>query len=82
MGDCRKRSCVPISINAIITMPAPAYIISRAVDPIFAVLIGLGAAGVRINREQKEKGKTMDQAFQDGLRYASSKVDVCRACLS
>jgi hypothetical protein len=52
-----------------ITMPAPTYIISRVADPIFAVVIGLGAAAGRINREQKEKGKTTDQTIQDGLRY-------------
>jgi len=50
-------------------MPAPTYIISRVADPIFAMFIGLGAAAGRINREQKEKGKTTDQTIQDGLRY-------------
>lgn len=49
-------------------MPAPTYIISKVADPIFAVVIGLGAAGVRINREQKEKGKTTEHTIQDGLR--------------
>jgi hypothetical protein len=51
-----------------IVMPAPTYIISRVADPIFAVVIGLGAAAGRINREQKEKGKTTEQTIQDGLR--------------
>ena len=39
-------------------MAPPTYIISRVVDPIFAVVIGLGAAGTRISREEKEKGKS------------------------
>ncbi|KAJ2992709.1 hypothetical protein NUW58_g2076 [Xylaria curta] len=36
-------------------MAPPTYIISRVADPIFAVVIGLGAAALRINREEKEK---------------------------
>ncbi|KAJ4289528.1 hypothetical protein N0V90_010857 [Kalmusia sp. IMI 367209] len=34
------------------------YIISRSLDPIFAVSIGLAAAATRINREEKEKGRS------------------------
>lgn len=53
-------------------MPAaPTYIISRVADPVFGVLIGLAAAATRINREEKEKGRTRDQTIQAGLRYAS-----------
>lgn len=51
-------------------MPAaPTYIISRVADPIFGVLIGLSAAVTRINREEKDKGRTTDQTIQAGLRY-------------
>ncbi|KAL2263106.1 hypothetical protein VTK26DRAFT_8189 [Humicola hyalothermophila] len=48
-------------------MAAPVYIISRVADPIFAVFIGVSAAAVRINREQKEKGKTTQETI-DALR--------------
>ncbi|KAI1447463.1 hypothetical protein F5Y02DRAFT_416013 [Annulohypoxylon stygium] len=49
-------------------MAPPTYIISRVADPIFAVLIGLGAAATRINREGKDKGKTTQQIFEAGKR--------------
>jgi hypothetical protein len=49
-------------------MPAPAYIISRVADPIFAVFIGVSAAVTRINREEKAKGKTTDETIQAALR--------------
>ncbi|KAL7941690.1 hypothetical protein V8C42DRAFT_348554 [Trichoderma barbatum] len=49
-------------------MPAPTYIISRVADPIFAVVIGLSAAATRINREEKDKGKTTNETIQAGLR--------------
>ncbi|KAI2641967.1 hypothetical protein GGS21DRAFT_486822 [Xylaria nigripes] len=45
-------------------MAPPTYIISRVADPIFALVIGLGAAALRINREEKEKGKTTQQTIQ------------------
>jgi len=44
-------------------MPA-AYIISRTADPVFALAIGLSAAAMRINREEKEKGKTTQQTIE------------------
>ncbi|KAK6825161.1 hypothetical protein PG987_012655 [Apiospora arundinis] len=44
-------------------MAPPTYIISKVADPIFALVIGLGAAATRINREEKEKGKTTHQTF-------------------
>lgn len=50
-------------------MAPPTYIISRAMDPIFAVAIGLGAAVTRINREEKEKGKTRNEIIDAALRY-------------
>lgn len=52
-------------------MPAPSYIISRAVDPIFAVFIGLSAAATRINREEKEKGRTTSQTVDAGFRHVN-----------
>lgn len=50
-------------------MSAPAFIISRVADPIFAVAIGLAAAATRINREEKEKGKTTSEIIEAGRRY-------------
>ncbi|KAK7948269.1 uncharacterized protein PG986_009155 [Apiospora aurea] len=44
-------------------MAPPTYIISKVADPIFALVIGLGAAATRINREEKEKGKTTQQTI-------------------
>ncbi|KAI0506627.1 hypothetical protein F5B22DRAFT_650590 [Xylaria bambusicola] len=49
-------------------MAPPTYIISRVADPIFAVVIGLGAATLRINREEKEKGKTTEQTIESAKR--------------
>jgi cell division protein FtsB len=37
--------------------------LSRAIDPIFAVSVGALAAVVRINREEKEKGRSTDQTI-------------------
>ncbi|KAI5863396.1 hypothetical protein GGS23DRAFT_596574 [Durotheca rogersii] len=53
-------------------MAPPTYIISRVGDPIFALLIGLGATVTRINREAKEKGKTTEQTIEAGKRRLSS----------
>lgn len=50
-------------------MPSPTYIISKVSDPIFAVVIGLGAAAMRINREEKELGRSSQQTIDAGLRY-------------
>ncbi|KHO01894.1 uncharacterized protein MAM_00895 [Metarhizium album ARSEF 1941] len=49
-------------------MPAPAYIISRVADPVFAVFIGMSAAAMRISREEKAKGYTTQQTIDNGLR--------------
>lgn len=38
------------------------YIISKTIDPLFAISIGLAAAGTRINREEKEKGRSTQQS--------------------
>ncbi|OAL01760.1 hypothetical protein IQ06DRAFT_219470 [Phaeosphaeriaceae sp. SRC1lsM3a] len=39
------------------------YIISKSLDPIFAISIGLAAAATRINREEKEKGRSTAQSM-------------------
>ncbi|GAW25812.1 putative non-classical export protein 1 [Rosellinia necatrix] len=52
-------------------MAPPTYIISRVADPIFAVAIGLGAAALRVNREEKEKGKTAQQTIASAKRRLS-----------
>lgn len=51
-------------------MPAPTYIIGKVADPIFALFIGLSAAATRINREEKDKGRTTSETVNAGLRYA------------
>ncbi len=53
-------------------MAPPVYIISRIADPIFAVCMGLGAAALRINREEKEKGKTTQDTIDAARRYVLS----------
>lgn len=50
-------------------MAASTYIISRVADPIFAVVIGLSAAALRINREEKEKGRTTQQTIASMKRF-------------
>jgi hypothetical protein len=51
-------------------MAAPTYIISRVADPVFALFIGLSAAATRINREEKDKGRSTFETINAGLRYA------------
>ncbi|KAI1632628.1 hypothetical protein F4809DRAFT_645250 [Biscogniauxia mediterranea] len=46
----------------------PAYIISRRADPIFAIAMGLAAAAMRINRDEKREGKTTQQTIQAAKR--------------
>ncbi|KAH7370630.1 hypothetical protein BKA65DRAFT_445634 [Rhexocercosporidium sp. MPI-PUGE-AT-0058] len=48
--------------------PTPTYLISRIGDPLFALFIGLGAAATRINREEKEQGRSTSQTVESGLR--------------
>ena len=48
---------------------APAYILGRAADPIFAVLVGVSAAILRINREELAKGKTPTDSFNLAWGY-------------
>lgn len=50
-------------------MAVPVYIISRIADPIFAVFIGVSAAALRIRREEKEKGRTIQETIAAARRY-------------
>ncbi|OWP00870.1 hypothetical protein B2J93_2563 [Marssonina coronariae] len=52
--------------------PAPAHLISRAADPVFALLIGLGAAATRIHREEKEAGRGGWATIETGLRRSDT----------
>ena len=36
------------------------YTANRSLDPVFALVIGFAAAGIRIRREEKEKGRSGD----------------------
>ncbi|KAI5368037.1 putative non-classical export protein [Septoria linicola] len=49
------------------------YLISKAIDPIFAVSVGFAAAAVRINREEKEKGHTTQQTI-DALKRRTGLI--------
>jgi hypothetical protein len=51
-------------------MPSPAHLVSKVGDPIFAAFIGLGAAATRINREEKEQGRSTQMTIDAGLRCA------------
>ncbi|OCK85309.1 hypothetical protein K432DRAFT_400398 [Lepidopterella palustris CBS 459.81] len=42
---------------------AYAFIISKTLDPIFAISIGVGAAAARINRDEKAKGRSTAEIF-------------------
>ncbi|CAC9886626.1 hypothetical protein D6C86_06672 [Aureobasidium pullulans] len=44
--------------------PRYAYIISKNLDPVFALFIGGSAAVVRINRDEKEKGKSTQDTIE------------------
>ncbi|PSK45265.1 hypothetical protein B9Z65_2405 [Elsinoe australis] len=54
------------------SIPRYTYIISRNLDPLFAIFIGLSAAATRINREEKEKGRSR----QDTMEVLQRRVDV------
>jgi len=43
----------------------------RTLDPIFAVSVGITAAVVRINREEKEKGKSFEESKASLRRRAA-----------
>ncbi|KAF2280430.1 uncharacterized protein EI97DRAFT_464384 [Westerdykella ornata] len=40
------------------------YIISKTIDPLFAISIGLAAAVNRIHREEKDAGRTVGQSVE------------------
>ncbi|EMF15430.1 uncharacterized protein SEPMUDRAFT_16720, partial [Sphaerulina musiva SO2202] len=46
---------------------------NRFFDPIFALSIGFTAAAVRINREEKEKGRTTEQTME-ALKKRTSRL--------
>ncbi|KAK4959499.1 hypothetical protein LTR28_005347, partial [Elasticomyces elasticus] len=48
--------------------PELTYHVSRALDPVFAVFIGVSAAAMRINREEKERGKNTEQTVESVKR--------------
>jgi len=43
----------------------------RTLDPIFAISVGITAAAVRINREEKEKGKSFEESKASLQRRAA-----------
>ncbi|KEQ62251.1 uncharacterized protein M437DRAFT_75882 [Aureobasidium melanogenum CBS 110374] len=53
--------------------PRYAYIISKNLDPAFALFIGASAAVVRINRDEKEKGHTTQETI-DSLKRRLGKA--------
>jgi len=55
-------------------MPSPTHLISKVGDPVFAAVIGLSAAATRINREEKELGRSTQQTIDTGLRYDEKKL--------
>lgn len=55
------------------TLPRFAYIISRRIDPIFALFIGFSAATLRIRREEMEKGHSGDLGEIAGKLVRRSK---------
>ncbi|SMQ47956.1 unnamed protein product [Zymoseptoria tritici ST99CH_1A5] len=48
------------------------YLISRAIDPIFAMSVGAAAVVVRVNREEKEKGRTTEETIASLKRRTAS----------
>jgi hypothetical protein len=50
----------------------------RTLDPIFAVSVGVAAAAVRINREEKEKGKSFEQSKESLNRRAGMAWKIIR----
>ncbi|KXT09072.1 hypothetical protein AC579_1155 [Pseudocercospora musae] len=51
------------------------YLISKAIDPIFAVTVGITAAAVRINREEKEKGRSTQDTIDTLKRRTAMLFD-------
>ncbi|KAJ8111920.1 hypothetical protein OPT61_g5596 [Boeremia exigua] len=57
-GELSKTRTVSSAAQA-----ASMNIISKALDPLFAISIGLAAAATRINREEKEKGRSTQETM-------------------
>lgn len=57
-------------------MPPPPYLISKLADPIFAVAIGVAAALVRINREEKARDRRTADTLDAGLRWVRALCSV------
>jgi hypothetical protein len=49
-------------------MAPSTYLLTRGLDPVFALFIGLSAAAMRINREEKEAGRTSKETVDSGFR--------------
>ncbi|CAD6505700.1 BgTH12-01190 [Blumeria graminis f. sp. triticale] len=54
-------------------MPPPTHLISGIGDPLFAAIIGLAAAGTRINREEKALGHSNQETI-DAVRRRISRA--------
>ncbi|KAG0641988.1 hypothetical protein HOY80DRAFT_686365 [Tuber brumale] len=50
-------------------MPQPVHLISKTLDPLFALLIGTTAAAIRIRREEAEAGRSGGEAWGLFTRY-------------
>lgn len=61
-------------LNPLITFWVLGFFSNRFFDPIFALSIGFTAAAVRINREEKEKGRTTEQTMAALKRRTSRLV--------
>ncbi|KAI5841478.1 hypothetical protein DFP73DRAFT_555890 [Morchella snyderi] len=44
------------------------YLISKIGDPLFALFVGVGAAAVRVKREEEEAGRTPAEAWNSFVR--------------
>jgi hypothetical protein len=67
--DVEQTSSPEHSRHTPFKMPSPTHLVSKIGDPIFAAVIGLSAAATRINREEKEVGRSTQQTIDTGLRY-------------
>jgi NaMN:DMB phosphoribosyltransferase len=63
-----QQSLLTKLLNHKTNMPSPAHLISKVGDPIFAAFIGLSAATMRINREEKELGRSTQETINAGFR--------------
>jgi len=55
-------------------LPRYNYIISKYLDPLFALSIGVSAAAVRIRREEKAKGRSLEETWEVGVRRLKYSV--------